>query len=92
MFMFGSAARWLALWFCWPITALHILIIYKDELHLHIVLLLNIWIGVLSCRDTGDADASCLACAATILPSPASCMLPLASLFLTGRKKEKQPN
>jgi len=73
---------------CWLITASHILIC-KEELHLHIVLLLKIWMAVLSCGDTGDADAPCLACAATVLPSHASCMLPLANLFVIGEKEKK---
>ena len=44
--------------------------------------------GVLSCGDTGDADAPCLACAATVLPSQA---LPLANLFVI-REKERKKN
>ena len=71
---------------CWLITALHILIC-KEELHLHIVLLLKIWMAVLSCGDTGDADAPCLACAATVLPSQA---LPLANLFVIREKERKK--
>ena len=75
---------------CWLITALHILIYKRRTAFAHCAApLLKIWMGVLSCGDTGDADAPCLACAATVLPSHASCMLPLANLFVIGEKEKK---
>ena len=71
---------------CWLITALHILI-YKEELHLHIVLRRCLRYGWVSFHV--ETQEMLMPPVLLVLPLSYLVMLPLANLFVIGEKEKK---